>query len=126
MKKLSKMPPATASRGICRELLVPGLPDFTRLSATVGPIDISDMTSPGTSGRHLSKIEKRPKTPHSTALGRISRERFKGGSRYFTRLSGTVSNTSLPDMTLQSASGQLQNAIKYCTKVGETCSASKV
>ena len=35
----------------------------------------------------------------------------------FTRFSGTTGPTNLPDMTSLVASGRLQNAINYCTKV---------
>ena len=55
--------------------------------------------------------------PPQTASDGISRERFKGGSLNFTRLSLTTSPTKLPDMASLVASGLLQNAIKYCTKV---------
>ena len=51
------------------------------------------------------------------ALGGISQERFKRGSKNFTCLSWTIGPTNVLDMTSPSVAGQLQNAIKYCTKV---------
>ena len=51
---------------------------------------------------------------------RISRKRFVRRSPYFTRLSGKICPTNLPDMTSLAASGRLQNAIKYCAKVRKT------
>ena len=59
------------------------------------------------------------------ALGRLSSEQFKRGPRNFTTLSGTVSPTNLPvpDMTSLAASGQLQNATEYGTKVRKTGAA---
>ena len=44
------------------------------------------------------------------AFGRISRERFKRGSRIFTALSGTISRTNMSDMKSLAAFGRLQNA----------------
>ena len=43
-----------------------------------------------------------------TALGQISRERLKRGSRNFARLPRTVSLTNLQKMTSLAASRQLQ------------------
>ena len=52
------------------------------------------------------------------ALSGISQERFKRGSPNFTDLVGAFGLANLPDMTTTlAASGWLQNAIKYCTKV---------
>ena len=62
------------------------------------------------------KAKKLSKIPRPTDPGGISRERFKQGSRTFTRLSRTIGLTNLKDMTSLSAPGWLQNAIKYCTK----------
>ena len=62
--------------------------------------------------------------PPPIASGRIYGERFKRGSRNFTNLSGTDSLTNLLDTSLLAASGRLQNAIKYCTKVRKTGVAS--
>ena len=47
-----------------------------------------------------------------TALGVFHREWFVRGSQ-----SGTVGPTNLPNMTPLAASGRLQYAVKYCTKV---------
>ena len=65
-------------------------------------------------------ITKKPSTmpPQMASVG-ISQERFKRGSPNFTRLLGTTGSINLPDMTSLVASGRLQNAIKYCTKVVE-------
>ena len=52
-----------------------------------------------------------------TASDGISQERFEGGSPSFTQLSGTIGRTHLLDMTSLVASGRMQNAIKYCTKM---------
>ena len=46
-------------------------PNVARTSRTTYSTAIPDMTSPATSGRHLSKFAKRPKMPPHTALGRI-------------------------------------------------------
>ena len=78
---------------------------------------ITDMTLPAVSDRHLSKFEKRPKMPHPTALGRISPEGVKRGSRNFMHLSGTASHRNQPDMPSLDSSSRIQNAIKYCTKM---------
>ena len=43
----------------------------------------------------------------------------------FYALSATVNLTNLPDMTSLAASGRLQNAIKYCTKVPYTGATGK-
>ena len=58
--------------------------------------------------------------PPATAAGRISGARFKRGSRNLILLSRTVSPTNAQDMTSITASGQLQNVIKYRTKVRKT------
>ena len=50
-------------------------------------------------------------------VGFFSRESFKRRSPNFTGLSGTTGPTNLLDMTSLVASGRLQNAINYCTKV---------
>ena len=60
------------------------------------------------------------KMPLPTASGGISRERFKLGSRSFWRLSGTIGLTNMLDVTSLAASGLLQNAVNYCTKVCTT------
>ena len=52
-----------------------------------------------------------------TASGRISEKQYKRGSPNFKHFSGRTSLTNLPHMTSLAASGQLQNAIKHCTKV---------
>ena len=68
--------------------------------------------------RSEPKAKKPSKIPHQKASGVISREQFKRGSPNFTRLSGTTCPRNLQDiMTSLIASGRLQNAIKYCTKV---------
>ena len=54
------------------------------------------------------------------ALGRISPEWSEQESRNITHLPWTISLTNLPDMTSIAASGRLQNAVKYCTKVRKT------
>ena len=58
-----------------------------------------------------------------TALGGISRERFKRGPRNLISLSSAIGPTNLPDMTSLTDSGRLQKAIKYCTKVRQTGAA---
>ena len=58
--------------------------------------------------------------PPPTASGGISQERFRRGSRTFAGLSGTIGSQNLPNMTSLAASGRLQNAVKYCTKVRKT------
>ena len=40
-------------------------------------------------------------------------------------MAGTIGLKNIPDMTSLAASGRLQNAIKYCTKVLKTGSAGK-
>ena len=62
-------------------------------------------------------VVKQSKIPPLMALGGISWERFKRGSPNFTHLSRTISLTKLLDTISLAASGRLQNAIKYCTKV---------
>ena len=80
-----------------------------------------DMTTLATSGWQLSEcLKKRSKMPPQTALGGISRERFKRGSRNLTRLSRTTAPINLPQMTSLAVFGRLKNAIKYCTKVRKT------
>ena len=51
------------------------------------------------------------------ALGGISWERFVWGPSDFKGILGTIGPTKLPDMPSLATSGQLQKAIKYCTKV---------
>ena len=58
--------------------------------------------------------------PPPTASGRISEKRVERGSRNFTRISGTANLIHLPDITSLAAMGQMQYAIKYCTKVRKT------
>ena len=55
---------------------------------------------------------------------RISRERFKRGSPYITLLSGAIGLTDMLDVISLATFGQLRDAIKYCTKVRKTTSAS--
>ena len=55
--------------------------------------------------------------PLPTASGRISGEQYKRGSGNFIRLSEIASLINLSDTMSLAASGRLQNAIKYCTKV---------
>ena len=81
--------------------------NLARTSMPADSTDLLDMTSPATSGRHLWKFRKRSKVPPPTALGWISGEQFKRGSRNFTHFSGTASLTNLPDMTSVAASGRL-------------------
>ena len=59
----------------------------------------------------------------SNRFVRISGERLKRGSPNVVRLPGTASLANLPHMTSYAASGRLQNAIKYCTKVHKTGAA---
>ena len=54
--------------------------------------------------------------PRRTSGG-VYREWLKIGSQNGTRLLGTIGLTNLLDLTSLAASGRLQNAIKYCTKV---------
>ena len=61
-----------------------------------------------------------PTTSDST-----SQEWFKRASQNFTHLSVTTGLRSFQDMTSLAASSRLQNATKYCTKVGKTCLADK-
>ena len=64
--------------------------------------------------------------PSPTALGAISLEWFNVRIATFHAL--TVDNIGLvsgPDLMSLVASGSLQNAIKYCTKVRKTVPASK-
>ena len=58
--------------------------------------------------------------PTPTTLVRISRDRFRRGSRNFTNLSETASLINQPDMTSLSASGRLQNPIEYCITVSSS------
>ena len=91
----------------------------SNISATVEPRMptyskvIPDMTSPATTGRHLSNFEKRLKMPPPTALGRISPERFSEDHK-IVHISAAVSLIYLQDMTWLAASGWLQSAIEYC------------
>ena len=57
------------------------------------------------------------KMPPPISSGQISQELFKRGSQNFTYLLGTNSFANLLDMTSIAASGRLQNAIKYSTKM---------
>ena len=57
-KKMSKIPPPTASDGISQERFRLGSPNFTHLSATVGLTNLLERTSLAVSGRHLSRLEK--------------------------------------------------------------------
>ena len=84
-----------------------------------------DTTSPATSGRQLSKFEKRQKILRLIALDWISPEQFLRGSWNFTHLSGTIGLTNLPDMTSIAPSSRLPNAIQYCKKVGKTLRPAK-
>ena len=64
-----------------------------------------------------NRENKRPKMPSPTGFRhRISRERFKKGSRNSTALFGTTVPTNTPDMISIAAYSWLQNAIKRCTK----------
>ena len=63
--------------------------------------------------------------PPPAASCRISRERFKRGSRNFTSISGTYGPTNLPDMTLLASCSRLQKVIIYCTKVRKTGAGGK-
>ena len=71
-KKLTKIPPTTASGRISRERfkLVPR--NASHLSRTIGATNMLEMTSIAASGRHLSRFETRPKMPHPTALLALS------------------------------------------------------
>ena len=60
---------------------------------------------------------KLSKMPLQTASGGISRQRFMRVSPNFTRLSWITGPTNLLDITSTVASGRLQNAINYWTKV---------
>ena len=68
----------------------------------------------GVIAKKLSKI------PPPTALGGISRERFKLGSLNFTHLSRTFGLIHALEMTSLAASGPLKNVIKCCTIVPKT------
>ena len=61
--------------------------------------------------------KKISKMPHPIASDGIYAERFKQGSSDFTQLLETIGRIHALDMTLLAASGRLQNAIEYCTKV---------
>ena len=61
--------------------------------------------------------------PQPTASGRISRERFRQGSRNVTRLLGIIGYINMPEMASLGASGWLQNVINNCTKVRNTGAA---
>ena len=63
--------------------------------------------------------EKTVKMPLLTVSGRISQEQYERerGPPNSTRLSGTIGLINLPDMISLAASGRMQNATKYCTKV---------
>ena len=76
------------------------------------------MTSLPTSGRKLSR--KAVENAASHGFDGISREQFTPGSQKFYQLIGAIGLTNLPDTTSLDASGRLQNAIDYCTKVRET------
>ena len=67
-----------------------------------------------------TKSAPRTENATPTALGAMSRERFKQELLNFTHLSRTVCLTYMPDITSLTASGRLQNAIKYCLKVRKT------
>ena len=66
------------------------------------------MTSPATSGRHLSKFKKLPKSPPTTTLGRISPERFKLGFQHCTHVSGTIGLIYMPVKAWFTVSDRLQ------------------
>ena len=55
--------------------------------------------------------------PPETVSGGISRDKLKRGSPNFARLSATIDPTNRLYMKTLIASGRLQNAIEYCTKV---------
>ena len=96
--------------------------NFTKTCTPTCCAITSDMTSLAASDWKLSRKKPWWKMPPPTALGGISRERFKRGSPNSTHLSETIGNTKLPDSHMASlaASGRLQSAIKYCTKVDKT------
>ena len=71
-KKLSKIPPPTASCGIYRERFKLASWNFTHFSRTIGPTNLSEVTLLAASGRYLSRFEKRPKMPHPTSLFALS------------------------------------------------------
>ena len=89
-------------------------PNFIRESILTHSTATPNMTSPTTSCQKL--MWKKCLT---------SQERFKWGSPHFAHLSGTICLTNLLDMTALAASNQLQNAIKYYTKVCKTFPADK-
>ena len=64
-----------------------------------------------------SYSEKNVENAAYDGLGGFSRERFMRGLGNLTDLLGTIGLANLPDMASLFASGRLQNAIKYCTKV---------
>ena len=69
-KKLSKMPPPAASGRIAREWFKRGSPNFTRLSGTIGPRNLPDMTSLVTSGLLWNAIKYCTKVMRKTGLAR--------------------------------------------------------
>ena len=82
------------------------------------------MMSLSISGRKLLR-KKLLKMPSLMASDGISREQFKRGSLDFMHLSGRIGLTNLLDITSQTVSDRLQNAIKYCTEVRQTSPAGK-
>ena len=98
-------------------------PQSTWISIPTYSTATPDMTTLTTSGRKLSW--KLSKIWPLVVLGGICREQFKQGSPIFTHLSGTIGLTNLLDTTSLAASSQLQNAIKYCSRVRKTGVVSK-
>ena len=86
-------------------------------------ITTPDMMSPDTPGLHLSKFEKRLKIPHPMALAGMSPEQIKREVLQTHR--GQSAPPNQPDMASLVASGQLQNAIKFYTKVHKTGAAGR-
>ena len=105
--------PANISRTVCSRI--------TRFLAEINTYIVYSHTGYGVIICLKSKViamkKKLSEIPPPTASGRISREQFKHGSRYYTYLLSTVCLTNLPDMTSLSTSCRQQNATKYCPKV---------
>ena len=76
--------------------------------------DVTSYFGSEVTGKKLSKMSP------PTALGRISRERFKRGSRTFTALSGPNNPINLPNIKQLVAFSRRQNENEYCIEVRKT------
>ena len=109
---------------ISRERFDLGSPNFTGSSIPINSTAKSEITLVTISGLKLSQKKTAENATSHDFESNFSRT-IQRGLPNFTRLSGTIGLTNVTDMTPLAASGRLQNAIKYSTKVRKTRPKSK-